>query len=193
LVNFHAKHPSIEVRVVTGGATRPIQDDWTCTIRRDANVRSGYLADQLFPSVVVPVCTAEIARSLNSLEDLSETTLIQVSNMSDDWPHWFKVAGLRGRVRGGIVFESNALAMQAVLDGVGVAIAQLPYVSAALASGRLVSPFEVFAHRPDTWLLQYREVRKDNEALRQFRKWLLQEAKKECRAQAELIGRTKST
>lgn len=191
LGGFHISHPDIEVRIVTGGATRPIHDDWTCTIRRDARVQSGYTADQLFPSVTVPVCTPEIAHSLQSLGDLGDATLIQVSSMSDDWPLWFKVAGLRGRPTGGISFESNALAMQAVFDGVGVAIAQLPYVSAALTSGRLVAPFSVFAHTPDTWLLEYRKVRKHDPALKKFRKWMLREAKKECDVQATLIGQAK--
>jgi len=189
LIGFHASQPDIEVRVVTGGATRPIQDDWTCTVRRDASVQSGYVADQLFPSLTVPVCTPEIARHLQALGDLSNATLIQVTSMSDDWPLWFKVAGLRGRLTGGIVFESNALAMQAVFDGVGVAIAQLPYVSAALVSGRLVAPFSVFARRPDTWLLEYRTARKSDPALKKFRKWLLREAKKECEVQDTLIRR----
>ncbi len=191
LVAFNTSHPNIEVRVVTGGATRPIHDDWTCTIRRDARIQSGYTADRLFPSVIVPVCTSAIAHSLRSLGDLRNATLIQVSSMANDWPLWFKAAGLRSLSTGGIAFESNVLAMQAVFDGVGVAIAQLPYVSAALTSGRLVAPFPVFAHTPDTWLLEYRKVRKDDPGLKKFRNWLLREAKKECEVQATLIGPAK--
>jgi LysR family transcriptional regulator, regulator of gene expression of beta-lactamase len=191
LVGFHASHPDIEVRVVTGGATRPIHDDWTCTVRRDVRIQPGYTADHLFQSMTVPVCRPEIASSLRSPGDLSNVTLIQVSSMSDDWPHWFKVAGLRGRPTGGIAFESNALAIQAVFDGVGVAIAQLPYVSAALTSGRLVAPFSIFAPTPESWRLQYRKVRKDDPALNTFRKWLLQEAKHEYDVQAMLIRRAK--
>src|SRR3982074_450857 len=49
------------------------------------------------------------------------------------------------------LFESNAMAMQAVLDGVGVAVAQLCYVSNALAAGRVVAPFPIIAHKHESW------------------------------------------
>src|SRR5580704_2338837 len=35
LPGFYDKHPEVEVRWTTGGAMRPVRDDWTCTIRRD--------------------------------------------------------------------------------------------------------------------------------------------------------------
>jgi DNA-binding transcriptional LysR family regulator len=73
--------------------------------------------------------------------------------MPNHWPHWFEAAGLRVPVRpaGEVVFDGNPMAMQAVLDGVGVALEQLAYVSDALAAGRLVAPFQIVAHRPETF------------------------------------------
>jgi len=61
LANFYRSHPDIEVRVATGGATRAVRDDWTCTIRRDTNALPGHTAEHLFSSAVVPVCTPELA------------------------------------------------------------------------------------------------------------------------------------
>ena len=46
--------------------------------------------------------------------------------------------------------------MQAVLDGVGVAIAQLPYVSDALAAGQLVSPFPIVEQEYEKWYFAFR-------------------------------------
>src|SRR3546814_20651932 len=68
------------------------------------------------------------------------------------------------------------MAMQAALDGVGVAIAQIPYVSDALAAGRLVAPFPIVAHTVGSWLLEYRAIRKEDTALLAFRAWLHREA-----------------
>jgi LysR family transcriptional regulator, regulator of gene expression of beta-lactamase len=48
LTSFYRSHPDIEVRMATGGTTRPVRDDWTCTIRRDTAPRPGYIAEQLF-------------------------------------------------------------------------------------------------------------------------------------------------
>jgi DNA-binding transcriptional LysR family regulator len=77
---------------------------------------------------------------------------------------------------GEVVFESSAMAMQAVLDGVGVAIAQLPYVSDALAAGQLVSPFPITGPKYESWYLAYRPIRQKDPALLVFRDWLHSEA-----------------
>jgi LysR family transcriptional regulator of beta-lactamase len=178
LANFYRSHPDVEVRMATGGATRPVRDDWTCTIRRDTDALPGYNAECLFPSTVVPVCTPKLASTLRSPDDLRNATLIVVSHMPNEWPHWFAAAGLRSPVHpaGEVSFESNVMAMQAALDGVGVAIAQIPYVSDALAAGRLVAPFPIVAHTVGGWLLEYRAIRKEDPALLAFRGWLHQEA-----------------
>src|SRR3546814_3395714 len=90
--------------------------------------------------------------------------------MPNEWPHWFEVAGLGFPLHpaGEVSFESNVLAMQAALDGVGVAIAQIPYVSDALAAGRLVAPFPIVAHPVGRWLLEYLAIRKENPAIIAF-------------------------
>jgi LysR family glycine cleavage system transcriptional activator/LysR family transcriptional regulator of beta-lactamase len=81
------------------------------------------------------------------------------------------------------------MAMQAALDGVGVAIAQFPYVSDALATGRLVAPFPIIAHTRDSWFLEYRPVRREDPALLAFREWLHQEADRERQVETELVNR----
>ncbi len=66
--------------------------------------------------------------------------------------------------------------MQDVLDGVGVAIAQLPYVSDALAAGQLVCPFPMVGREYEKWYLAYRPIRRKDPALSVFREWLHAEA-----------------
>jgi LysR family transcriptional regulator of beta-lactamase len=190
LASFYRSHPDIEVRMATGGATRPVRDDWTCTIRRATDSWPGYVAEKLFPSTVVAVCTPEIASSLRSPSDLSSATLIRVSNMPNDWPCWFEAAGLRHPVlaAGEVLFESNAMAMQAVLDGAGIAVAQLPYVSDAMAAGRLVAPFPIIASKRENWFLEYRPIRQEEPALIAFRDWLRGEAERESQAEAVLLN-----
>lgn len=188
LPKFHRDHANVEIRIASGGTTLPIRDDWTCTIRRAAQALPGYVAEKLFPSTVIPVCTPKIAATLRSPDDLCNATLILVSNMTNDWPCWFEAAGLQRPVRAAneVSFESNAMAMQAVLDGVGVAIAQVPYVSDALASGRLVAPFPVSAHKREAWLLEYQPVHREDPALVAFRDWLHREADRERKVETRL-------
>ena len=86
------------------------------------------------------------------------------------------------------MFESNAMAMQAVLNGVGVAIAQLAYVSDTLLSGRLVAPFPIAAQTTEAWFLQYRPIRAEEPALQAFRSWLDAEAERQREVEAKLLS-----
>lgn len=191
LAGFYRTHPEVEVRMATGGATRPIRDDWTCTIRRDVGAWSGYTAEELFPSTLVPVCTPALAAGLRQPSDLGNVPLIIVPHLSGDWPCWFEAAGLRTppRPAAEIFFDNNAMAMQAVLAGVGVAAAQTLYITDALSSGRLVAPFPVVATKREAWYLEYRPNRADDRALIAFREWLCGEANRQREIEVELIER----
>jgi LysR family glycine cleavage system transcriptional activator/LysR family transcriptional regulator of beta-lactamase len=192
LANFYRSHPDIEVRMATGGATRPVRDDWTCTIRRDTTAWPGYVAEKLFPSTLVPICTPAIASGLRSPSALQHATLIRVSHMANDWACWFEAARLPGPMRqaGEVMFESNAMAMQAALDGVGIALAELPYVSDAIAAGRLIAPFPIIAHKQEAWFLEYRPIRQEDPALQSFRDWLHREAAREREVEAAFLKRS---
>jgi LysR family glycine cleavage system transcriptional activator/LysR family transcriptional regulator of beta-lactamase len=189
LTSFYASHPDVEVRMATGGATRPIRDDWTCTIRRDTGAWPGYVAEELFPSTLIPVCTPAVAASLRQLSDLRKAPLIFVPHLSDDWTCWFEAAGLRTSIHPSakVFFDNNAMAMQAVLDGVGIAVAQPLYVTGALASGRLVAPFPIVATKREGWYLEYRPSRAEDTALMAFRDWLHGEASRQRQTEADLI------
>ncbi len=192
LTSFYRSHPDIEVRMATGGAMRPVRDDWTCTIRRDTAAWPGYIAEQLFASTLVPVCTPELAAGLRKPSDLRNATLIFVAHLSNDWPCWFEAAGVRAPIRaaGEVFFDNNAMAMQAVLDGVGVATAQPLYVTDALKTGRLVAPFPILATKREAWYLEYRPGRETDAALLAFRDWLHGEAERQRQLEADLLDRS---
>lgn len=178
LARFNRSHPDVEVRLATGGAKLPLRDDWTCTVRRGIGDWPGYTAEELFPTTLVPVCTPAIAASLHHPRDLGSAILIVVAHLREQWTWWFDAAGLSAPIQpaGEVSFESSAMAVQAVLDGVGVAVAQLPYVSDALAAGRLVTPFPITGRKYEGWYLAYRPVREKDPALSAFRGWLHNEA-----------------
>jgi LysR family transcriptional regulator of beta-lactamase len=189
LGRFYQSHPQIEVRMATGGRTRPVRDDWTCTIRRDTSSWPGYIAEELFPSTLVPVCTPALAAGLRHPADLRKATLIFVPHLANDWACWFEAAGLRQPIRPGaeVFFDNNAMAVQAVLDGVGIAAVQPLYVTDALINGRLVAPFPIIATKREGWYLEYRPFRAEDAALLAFRVWLHGEARRQREIETELI------
>ena len=178
LAGFHRNHADVEVRVATGGTMFPLRDDWTCTVRRGMGDWPGYTAEELFPSTLVPVCTPAIAAGLLHPCDLHAVTLIVVPHLREQWTWWFETAGLPAVIQPAneVSFESSVMAIQAALDGVGVGLAQLPYVSDALAAGRLVTPFPITGQKYESWYLAYRPIREEDSALLAFRNWLHDEA-----------------
>lgn len=180
LASFNRNHPEVAVRVASGGAMVPLRDDWTCTIRRGMGDWPGYTAEELFPSTLVPVCTPAIAAGLRHPRELQAATRIVVSHLREQWTWWFETAGLPAAIQPAneVSFESSVMAIQAVLDGVGVGLAQLPYVSDALAAGRLVTPFPITDQKYESWYLAFRPIREKDSALLAFRNWLQDGAQK---------------
>jgi LysR family glycine cleavage system transcriptional activator/LysR family transcriptional regulator of beta-lactamase len=71
--------------MATGGARLPLRDDWTCSVRRGVGHWPGYIAEELFPATLVPVCTPALARGLRDPSDLSRATLIVVAHLREQW------------------------------------------------------------------------------------------------------------
>ena len=165
-----------------------MSDDWTCTVRRGRGDWSGYVAEELFPTTLVPVCAPAVAASLRDQSDLRNATRIVVPHLRQQWTWWFDAVGVNEPITGGgeVLFENSAMGMQAVLDGVGVAIAQLPYVSDALAAGQLVSPFPSIGREYEKWYLAYPPIRRNDPALLVYREWLHAEATAQPQAFREM-------
>jgi DNA-binding transcriptional LysR family regulator len=174
LADFQARHPDIEVRLATGGALNPIGDDWTCGIRLGDGQWPGYEAQHLFSAELFPVCTPAIARRLRSPSDLRRQPLLQVEHALDDWPLWLRAAGLKGHLeKRNPHFATYAMALQAAVDGLGVAMGLAPYVADDLAAGRLVAPFALHVPKGHAWYLIWPPSRADSPPFTAFRSWLL--------------------
>ena len=177
LADFQKAEPDIEVRFATGGATVPYNDEWTCGVRLGDGAWPGFVAERLFAADFMPVCSPAMAKRLKSLDDLKTATLLRVAHAADEWPRWFKIAGLSKIRAKGPEFEYYGQALQAAADGVGVAIGIRPYVDDDLKARRLVAPFAQTVSKGEYWYLIYRDVRKDEAALKAFRAWITRAAK----------------
>lgn len=188
LPGFNQLHTDTEVRIATGGLMNPLRDDWTCTIRRGEGNWPGHEAEELFPSTLVAVCTPQVARQLRRLQDLRKVAGIVVAHFGEQWTWWSRAMGSKSPVRCGseVSFGSSSMAVQAALDGVGVAVAQIHYVSDALAARRLVAPFGIAAPRYESWYLAFRPIRSQEPALAWFRDWLRGESARQMQLCAKL-------
>lgn len=188
LPTFNKLHADTEVRIATGGLMNPLRDDWTCTLRRGTGHWPGYDAIELFPSTLVAVCTPQVAQQLRRLQDLRKATGIIVAHLRGQWDWWSEAVGNKtpARCAREVSFGSSSMAVQAAIDGAGVAVAQIHYVSEALAARRLVAPFGIPKQRYESWYLAFRPVRAQEPALGWFRDWLRDESARQMQLCAKL-------
>lgn len=177
LSSFHLAHPEIEVRIATGGAGTPMNDDWTCAVLLGDGQWPGYEAERLFSSSLQPVCAPRLAAELRKPADLAAATLLHVSHWAEDWPRWLAAAGVaevasKGPSSKGLSFGSYAMTLQAAIDGVGVALAPRLYILDDIAAGRLAAPFGLAVPMVHSWYLVHRASRRDDAGLAPFRDWL---------------------
>jgi LysR family transcriptional regulator, glycine cleavage system transcriptional activator len=177
LASFRRDEPDIDVRITTGGAAAPFADDWTCGIKLGDGDWPGLAAEPLFAADLLPVCTPVLARHLKKPADLKTATLLRVAHAMDDWPRWLKAAGVAKLASKGPQFEFYGQALQAAVDGVGVAMGIRPYIDDDLTARRLVAPFAQTVPKGQRWYLVYQRTRLEEPGFAAFRGWLMQAAR----------------
>lgn len=177
LGRFQQRHPGIDVHTATGGATAPMRPEWTCSLRLGKDPSPGVVSEPLFSPEMTPVCSPALAKRLKAPADLYKAKLLDIAHTPEDWLLWLGQAGLdAARITRRQVFPYHAFALQAALDGMGVAMGLQPYVGDDLAAGRLVAPFALHVTKPLGWYLSYRKDVAGNQAFMKFRRWVKQQA-----------------
>lgn len=172
LADLQRREPELDVRLTTGGAIVPFDEDWTCGIRLGDGRWSGFDAVKLFDADLTPVAARAVAGRLDGAEALRRETLLRVAHAPEDWPRWLAAAGIAGLHPRGPVFEVYGQALQAAIDGLGVAMGIRPYIDDDIAAGRLVAPFALAVPKGEAWYLVHRPARAAEPGFRAFRDWI---------------------
>ena len=181
LVRFQQAHPEIEVRIATSVELVDFErGDFDCAIRFGDGKWEGLHADLLFPEKLVPVCSPSLPTKDNPLgtpADLKHHTLLHAQLRSDDWRMWLHAAGIDDAdAEQGPVFETRNFAIQAAIDGLGVAVVDPHLVAEELKSGRLIQPFAELPISRGAYYLVYPDRIVGADRFIAFRVWLLSEA-----------------
>ena len=180
LGRFQQRHPDVEIHTTTGGAAAPLRDEWTCAITLGRDTSPGVSSLPLFAPRYFPICSPRLANRMRTPKDLYRVTLLDVRHAPGDWSLWLAQAELEERrIVKRLVFEYYAFAIQAALDGVGVAIGPHPYIVDDLEAGRLVAPFQLSVLKEQGWYLTYRNGAKRVPAFVSFVDWVRAEARVE--------------
>ncbi len=176
LSEFRAREPNVDVRITTGGPAVPFGDDWSCGIRLGDGHWPGLVAEPLFAADLTPVCAPRLAAGLKRPGDLKGASLLRVAHAAEDWPLWLKAAGATRLTARGTEFSHYGQALQAAVDGLGIAMGIRPYIDDDLAAGRLVAPFALSVPKGMRWYLVYRGFQTEQRDFAAFRRWIMQAA-----------------
>ncbi len=176
LSDFRNEEPDIEVRITTGGAAVPFGEDWSCGITLGDGNWPGLVAEPLFAGDLLPVCVPRLAAALKRPTDLKGASLLRVAHSPEDWPTWLKAAGVTRVSARGPEFQYYGHALQAALDGLGIAMGIRPYIDDDLAAGRLVAPFALSVPKGMRWYLLYRSFQTGQRDFAAFRRWIMRAA-----------------
>jgi len=142
---FVAQCPDIEPNVVTSTVT-PDQPGapFDVAIRRGLGGWPRSIAAQPFlhdEALVVGTPALWAAHPVKAPRDLGAHVLLRSRSRHSDWEDWKKQAGAPGlQPAGQLQFDHLHFVLQAVLDGMGFALAPASLMAHDLAAGRLVCP-----------------------------------------------------
>lgn len=177
---FYDRHPEIDVRLTT--SLSPVDfarhdHDLAIQVVGEDRASPALARHKLVDVVVFPVCSAAVARRLRAPGELARETLVHSAPRPRDWPRWLDVAGVTGvDPTRGLRFESLNLAIQAAIEGIGVAMGVEVLIQEDLEGGRLVRPFAASRRSGRPFHVVYPETRAGDPKLIAFRDWLLEEA-----------------
>ena len=185
LYRFHHAHADIDVRVATTGKLADfLGDGIDIAIRYGGGRYPGLTSEFLKDEEVFPVCSPKLlkgAQPLRKPEDLKHHTLIR-DTYPIDWAAWLSSAGVKGvNPKKGLTFDSYTFAVEAAVQGEGIALGRTMLVEADLAAGRLIQPFKHSLKATSSFYLVYPPDAIRQRKVRAFRDWLFAEIASERR------------
>lgn len=151
LHDLKKKVPSCEPWIDTSGVDVDFNEvEVSIAIVRVREAHASMISLPLFGDALVPVASPVlIKRPLKRASDILKFPLIH-DERAEGWREWFENAGVDYQeTSAGLDFSSSDLALQAVENGLGIALACLPLVQKQLAEKKLM---QAYHHGLDTGL-----------------------------------------
>jgi LysR family transcriptional regulator, glycine cleavage system transcriptional activator len=179
LGEFHRRHPTTEVSIA---ASRESLDNLVSSndviLRRWPMQWDGFECRALFRDRRVLVCSSACAENVRSPEDVLGLTLLMCDgkNQAGAWENWMQHHGLTApRVQKRIKFDHVFLLIEAVAQGLGVALLSEALMESHLRAGTLVRalPDDEMAY-PNMYAL-IPEAASRSTSVRNFANWLVEQ------------------
>lgn len=171
---FHAAHPSADVRLLAGGGPVSLGSGIDLAIRRnDFTWPETYLSRHLFDERIAPVCRPDKATVFfESGRMNAAATLLHTRTRPSAWAAWADLVGEDHPANLRQDFEHFYFSLQAAVAGLGVAIGPWHLVQDDIRAGLLAAPQGFQADGSAYFLLSAHEPENDSAAAA-FRDWLV--------------------
>ena len=182
---FSMAHPEVELRLdTTDRLVDLLRENVTLAIRYGSGRYPGLDATLLMADEVFPVCSPSLIRTrkLREPDDLAHFKLIHDTTMESHtsfptWTTWLKAAGARKvDARRGLRVNSPVMALQAAIDGQGVALARTVTAADDLREKRIIRPFRFACATNYSYYLLSPAGLPLSQAASAFCRWLKNEA-----------------
>ncbi len=178
---FQAANPDVDIKLL--GSFSPLEfssDDIDLAIRYGSGNWTGLCSDFLFYDELFLICSPLQVTKLpppDRLHELSEHTLIHCSHHPDEWQQWFEMAGSDElEIKHRMDLGSRSLVLDAVTEGLGIAIGRTPFTNDYIESNRVCDPYHMRMRSAMGYYLVYPEHHAGYENVVKFRDWLLAES-----------------
>lgn len=196
LARFSMAHPEVAIRITSNPGNidgpqpelameseliDPRSDTCDISIRFGTGLYPGYHVDKIITPDYIMVCSPRLIAGdppLRTPQDLACHILIHDESIPavdkrPSWPEWLKLAGVADiDTERGPRFSNSLLALEAALEGQGLALVLTPQVETDLAAGRLVAPFSISMPSSYAYYLVMPEAVADQAVVLAFQAWL---------------------
>ena len=175
LPEFQRAHPALELRIVTAStAAEQFRMDVDVVISGPSR-QPGWVSSRFLGEAYLPLLSPGLIkeRPLRVPADLGQHTLLHAATRRLMWPRWLAAAGIPDlKPTREQVFEHFYFAIQAAIEGLGVAMGPLALIGEELREGRLVAPIKDPAIRTRGYFVYAPETNSEAPAITALRQWL---------------------
>ncbi|WP_420546748.1 LysR substrate-binding domain-containing protein [Curvivirga sp.] len=178
LMNFAKEFPTIEVNTVASEALANFKSDGIDLAIRQGKPPFGNSLEHVYlsPIELVAISNLSYAETLGPIESIADFTKAQL--IEDAHSHWrklFEAEGIKVKSNS-LQLNQTALAMDAVINGDGVALVPKILLQSSIKDGKLKILWEFPKQDPVGFYLVYPSQKKSNsKATAHLTQWLLQQ------------------
>ncbi len=190
---FHKAFPDIEVRLAASlEEVNFSRQNLDAVIASKPSASEANTSEFLLPCHLLPVCIPSLLTNLPAKlgpSDVRRFTLLHSLSRQEAWDEWLKSAGCSDvRTNRGLKFESSAMALEAALGGMGVAMGIFELVQKHLKSGQLIAPFGHIHESQRGYYVVRPADRPISKALQIFLNWLTEQARRSREEGATMLA-----